>query len=62
MKTTKEKLEDVILKLQENAESENYHSAIRMYREIANSVVKHGGEVVALKVMLDISKRGGFLF
>lgn len=55
------KLETIIRKLEEEAEDANYHSMVSMYQKIADSIVKHGGEAVAAKVMKDILSCGGFI-
>ena len=56
------KLDEIILKLEENAEDENYHDLCGMYQKLADIVKLHGGAVVARKVMLDILENyNGFM-
>jgi hypothetical protein len=60
--TPEKKLERIVHKLHERAESENYHSMISVYSKLADSVTKHAGVEAAIKVMTDVSNSGGFLY
>ena len=40
-KATRDKIDAIVLSLQEDAESENYHSMMSVYQDIADIVMKH---------------------
>jgi len=53
-KTSQQKLDDIIIEYEMDAEGENYHSMIPIYRQIADAVVKHADVETAIKVMKEI--------
>ena len=54
-------VEEIIQRLQEQAEDANYHDLYHIYQDVAEIVTKHAGDEIARKVMFDIEEHGGWL-
>ncbi len=61
MKTTLEKIENIVLDLENDAESANEHGLSTLYRSLAEILVGNLDDVSAYKVMKAVQERGGFL-
>ena len=61
MKTDIQKIEDIVLDLENEAESANEHALSTLYRTLAEILVEELDDTSALKVMKSIQSRGGFL-
>ncbi len=59
--TDLQKLEDVVLDLENEAENANYHDMCSMYRTLAEILCEEVDDATALKIMKAVQKRGGFL-
>jgi len=60
-KTDLQKIEDIVLDLENEAENGNYHDLCVVYRSLAELLIEVLDDTSALKVMKEIQKRGGFL-
>ena len=61
MKTDLQKIEAVVLDLENEAESANEHSLSTLYRSLAEILCEELPDADALKVMKKIKERNGFL-
>jgi len=61
MKTDLQKIEDIVLDLENDAESANEHSLSTLYRSLAEVLVEELTDSDALLVMKKIRSRNGFL-
>lgn len=60
-KTDLQKLEEVVLDLENEAENANYHDICAMYRSLAEILCEEVDDATAHRIMKAIQKRGGFL-
>jgi len=61
MKTTIERIDDIVLDLENEAENENYHSYCRMYRQLADILLKKVSKKDTFAILKEIKKQNGFL-
>lgn len=60
-KTDLQKIEDVVLDLENDAEGANEHSLSTLYRTLAEILCEECDDATTLKIMAAIKDRGGFL-
>lgn len=60
-KTHQQEIEDIVLDLENEAESENQHELSTLYRTLAEILCEELSDVDVLKVMKKIKARNGFL-
>ena len=61
LKTDLEKIDGVVLDLENEAEGQNYHDLCTIYRSLAEVLLEECDDATVLKIMKAIKARGGFL-
>ena len=60
-KTDLQKIEEIVLDLENDAEGANEHSLSTLYRSLAEILCEECDDATTLKIMKAIKSRGGFL-
>ena len=60
-KTDEQKIDEIVLDLENEAENANYHDICALYRSLTEILIEELSESDALKVLKAVQKRGGFL-
>lgn len=61
MKTTEQKIDDVVADLENEAEGQNYHGMCAMYRDLTVILLEVVSEEDTLKILKKVKQASGFL-
>ena len=61
MKTDLQKIDDIVLDLENEAENANYHDLCTLYRSLAEILCEECDDSTTLKILKAVKKRNGFL-